>query len=144
LNDNDRLELRLIEAKNIRQIVPLLHQRNVALSLELLSERVTEMTAQGFQCLGAYRDGQLIAIAGFWVRTRYHTGKLIEPDGVFVDTEHRSDGIGEKMVMWICDFGRRQGCLESELHCYVDNAGAHKFWLNRGYKIIAFHFGKDI
>ncbi len=137
-------ELRLIEKETMQRIVPLLHRRNPALSPELLSERVAEMVVQGFQCLGAFEDDTLVAIAGFWIKTRYHTGKVIEPDGVFVEAPYRSQGIGAQMLAWIYQFAEQQGCLESELHCYTSNAAAHRFWMNQGYRIIAFHFAKDL
>jgi GNAT superfamily N-acetyltransferase len=123
-------------------IVPVLHQRNSALSHWLLSARVGEMVAQGFQCFGAYNEEALIAIAGFWIKTRYHTGKLIELDSVFVHPKHRSRGIGERLVARVLDYGKQQACLESELHCYVSNTEAHRFWMNQGFRIIAFHFQK--
>jgi GNAT superfamily N-acetyltransferase len=137
------IEVRLMQAAEIQSIVPLLHQRNPSLSLELLSARVAEMVAGGFQCFGAYHREKLIGIAGFWMRTRYHTGKVIEPDAVFVDADYRSRGIGARMCSRIIEYGEQQQCLESELHCYLSNTEAHQFWMNRGYRIIAFHFAKD-
>ena len=128
----------------MHSIVPLLQQRNPALSLQLLSARVAEMVAQGFQCFGAFQQGRLVAIAGFWIKTRYHTGRVIEPDAVFVEAGYRSRGLGERMTKCILEHGKQHECLESELHCYVANAAAHRFWINQGYRIIAFHFGKDL
>jgi GNAT superfamily N-acetyltransferase len=138
------IDFRLIQDVEIQSIVPLLHRRNPSLSLQLLSARVAEMGAGGFQCFGAYHGEKLIGIAGFWIRTRYHTGKVIEPDAVFVDENYRSRGIGARMCTRIIEYGRQQQCLESELHCYVSNTEAHQFWINRGYRIIAFHFAKDL
>jgi GNAT superfamily N-acetyltransferase len=138
------LEIELIETENIQRIVPLFHERNPALSSDLLALRVAEMASQGFQCFGAYLSTELIGIAGFWIRTRYHTGRVIEADGVFVRPPYRSRGIGEKMAQRVIDFGRKVGCLEGELHCYVSNTDAHRFWINQGYRIIAFHFGRNI
>jgi GNAT superfamily N-acetyltransferase len=140
----EKLELCLIPNDQMLSIVPLLRLRNAALSEQTLTERVAEMRGQGFQCLGAYHQGKLIGICGFWIKTRYHTGKLIEPDGVFVLDEYRSAGVGAKMMDWVYAYGKEQGCLESELHCYVTNSEAHRFWLNQGYKIVAFHFGKNL
>jgi GNAT superfamily N-acetyltransferase len=138
------LQIRKLLDSELKIIVPLLHQRNPALSLELLGTRVAEMGSQGFQCVAAFSQGRLIAMAGFWIKTRYHTGKLIEPDAVFVDSEFRSHGIGDQLMKWVYDYGRTQGCLGSELHCYTSNTSAHRFWLNQGFEIIAFHFGKNL
>jgi len=88
------VQIRLMLAVEIRSIVPLLHRRNPSLSPELLSARVAEMVAGGFQCFGAYHGEKLVGMAGFWMKTRYHTGKVIEPDAVFVEADYRSRGIG--------------------------------------------------
>jgi GNAT superfamily N-acetyltransferase len=138
------IEVRLIEPTSLQSIVPLLRQRNGALSLELLAARVAEMAVQGFQCFGAYHQERLIGIAGFWIKTRYHTGRVIEPDGVFVDAGCRSRGIGEMLATCIVEYGKQHECRESELHCYVSNTEAHRFWINQGYRIIALHFGRDL
>ena len=138
------IDVRLIERADMQRIVPLLHQRNSALSSQLLSARVEEMVAQGFQCFGAFQRDRLVAIAGFWIKTRYHTGRVIELDAVFVEATHRSRRLGERLVRCILEYGRRCDCLESELHCYTANSGAHRFWMNHGYRIIAFHFGRGL
>lgn len=138
------IEVRLIERTDMQRIVPLLQQRNCALSAQLLSERVAEMVVQGFQCFGAFQQDRLVGIAGFWIKTRYHTGRVIEPDAVFVAASYQSRGLGERMMRCVLEYGRQHECLESELHCYVSNAAAHRFWMNQGYRIIAFHFGKDL
>lgn len=144
MENEDVIDIRLIGRTDIQSIVALLNRRNPLLPLDLLSERVAEMASQGFQCFGAYQDGRLVGIAGFWIKTRYHTGRVIESDGVFVEMSHRSRGIGERMAMSILAYGKQHGCLEGELHCYLPNAEAHRFWLNRGYRIIAFHFGRTL
>jgi hypothetical protein len=138
------VEVRLIERAHIQSIVPLLHQRNSTLSLELLAARVAEMDSQGFQCFGAYQQEKLVGIAGFWIKTRYHTGRVIEPDAVFVEASYRSRGIGARMTACITDYGKQHQCLESELHCYVSNIAAHRFWISHGYRVIAFHVGKQL
>lgn len=144
MSDNEQVDLRQIAKESLQSIIPLLHRRNPALSQELLGERVGDMAKEGFRCVGAYHDTALVGIAGFWIKTRYHTGRVIEPDSVFVEAKYRGLGIGKRLMAWIYEFGREQECLESELHCYVSNSDAHRFWMGEGYKIIAFHFGKNL
>jgi GNAT superfamily N-acetyltransferase len=141
---SDPMIVRLIDKSQMLSIVPLLRKRNPQLSEQVLSERVVEMVSQNFQCSGCYLGDRLIAIAGFWIKTRYHTGKLIEPDNVFVEEEFRSQGIGEKLMAWVYNYGRELGCTSTELHCYTTNSRAHRFWFNQGYDIIAFHFSKNL
>jgi diamine N-acetyltransferase len=63
---------------------------------------------------------------------------------VFILPEYRGKGIGEKLMEWIYAYAKSRGCVASELNCYVTNNGGQKFWINEGYKILAFHFQKQL
>ena len=133
---------RLIPREDISSIIPLLRILNDALSEELLHERLDEMVAQGYECVGAYDEGRLIGISGLWTLTKYYVGRHIEPDNVVILPEYRGKAIGEQLMEWIYAYGRSKGCIASELNCYVTNSGGQKFWANEGYKVIGFHYQK--
>jgi GNAT superfamily N-acetyltransferase len=85
---------------------------------------------------------QLIGMSGLWLLNKYYVGKHIEPDNVMVLPEYRGNGIGEQLLEWITAYGKAQGCIASELNCYVNNSEGLKFWLNNGYKVLGFHCQK--
>jgi ribosomal protein S18 acetylase RimI-like enzyme len=74
--------------------------------------------------------------------TRFYCGKTIEPDNVIVDPEYQSKGIGEIMIDWVLEYGRKENCDVSELNAYVTNPGGQRFWMNQGFRILGFHFQK--
>jgi GNAT superfamily N-acetyltransferase len=100
------------------------------------------MRNHSYNCLGVFDGERLIAICGFWILVKYYVGKHIEPDNVLVLPEYRGRKIAEQMMDWINDYGKKHGCIASELNCYVSNSAGVKFWINQGYKIIGYHFQK--
>lgn len=138
------VDIRLIPRGSMHDIVPLLHILNPGITTETLHQRLDEMCTQGYQCAGAYEGDALIGCAGLWITTRYYVGRFIEPDNVLIHPGHQGRGIGDRLMQWIFEYGRQQGCVASELNCYVTNSRGHKFWMNHGYDIIAFHFQKHL
>jgi GNAT superfamily N-acetyltransferase len=134
----------LIQYSAIHTIIPLLQILNPALTADILRERLDEMLHRGYQCVGVYDGDRLVGISGLWILTKYYIGRHIEPDNVVIHPDYRNKGIGELMMEWIYNYGREQGCVASELNCYVSNSGGVKFWHNQGYKIIGFHFQKKL
>jgi GNAT superfamily N-acetyltransferase len=134
----------LIPKESIHTIIPLLQVLNPANETELLRLRLDEMLLRGYECVGVYDGDRLVGISGLWILTKYYIGRHIEPDNVVIHPDYRNKGIGELMMDWIYQYGREQGCVASELNCYVSNSGGVKFWHNQGYKIIGFHMQKRL
>jgi diamine N-acetyltransferase len=134
----------LIAPDKIYAIIPLLLQLNNKIDEETMRSRLSEMITQGYECVGVYDADKLIGISGLWILTKYYIGRHIEPDNVFILPEYRGKGIGEKLMEWIYAYAKSRGCVASELNCYVTNNGGQKFWINEGYKILAFHFQKQL
>jgi len=132
----------LIVKENILSIIPLLKILYPEVNEEVLALRLNEMILQGYQCLGIYENNNLIGTSGLWIKTKYYVGKHIEPDNVIVLPEYRNKGIGTSLMNWIYEYGRAQGCVASELNCYVSNDRGIKFWHGQGFNIIGCRFQK--
>jgi GNAT superfamily N-acetyltransferase len=105
----------------------------------LLETRLEEMVSQGYQCAGLYFDDQLIGICGLWIMTKFYVGKHIEPDNVFILPEYRRQGFGKQLLEWVYGCGKSQGCVASELNCYVTNEVGNAFWEQEGFAKIGYH-----
>ncbi|MBI1782176.1 MAG: GNAT family N-acetyltransferase [Sphingobacteriales bacterium] len=136
------IKFELLPRTEIKNIIPLLQVLDEKLSHELLEERLNEMFNRGYICLGVFDKNRLIGISGLWILTKYYVGRHIEPDDVVILPEYRGQGVGEKLMDWIYQFAKEQGCIASELNCYVGNSAGQKFWANEGYRIIGFHYQK--
>ncbi len=125
-------------------VVPLLQILNPKIEEAVLVQRLSEMCEQGYQCVGAYDNKKLVAICGLWIITKYYIGKHIEPDNMIISPEYRSKGLGKDMMKWVYEYGQSQGCVASELNCYLTNEAANRFWANEGYERIAYHYQKPL
>lgn len=132
----------LLSREKIADIIPLLQILDDTITEDVLKERLNEMFDRGYICLGVFDGNKLIGISGLWILTKYYVGRHIEPDDVVILPEYRGQGVGEKMMEWIYQFAKEQGCIASELNCYVGNSAGQKFWVNEGYRIIGFHYQK--
>ena len=102
------------------------------------------MVEQGYQCVGIYSGDKLIGICGLWILTKYYVGKHIEPDNVVILEEYRGNGLGKQLMAWIYDYAKAQGCIASELNCYLTNEKGQQFWEKEGYKKIGYHYQRAI
>ncbi|WP_315816890.1 GNAT family N-acetyltransferase [Paraflavitalea speifideaquila] len=137
-------QISLIPKDQLHSIIPFLRLLNNAITEDTLQERLADMMQRNYECAGVYDNDRLIGICGLWILNKYYVGKHIEPDNVMVLPEYRNKGVGEEMMAWVYEYGRSQGCIASELNCYVVNDKGIRFWLNQGYKIIGFHCQKQL
>ena len=107
-----------------------------------MTERLIEMFAQGYKCVGIFDEEKMVGVSGLWIITKYYIGKHIEPDNVIIHPKYQGRGIGKYLMQWTHEYARAQGCIASEFNCYVTNHIGQRFWANEGYKIIGFHYQK--
>ena len=138
------IEIKLIASNQIFSIIPLLQTLDSTIAESALKNRLTEMVEQGYQCVGIYSGDKLIGICGLWILTKYYVGKHIEPDNVVILEEYRGNGLGKQLMAWIYDYAKAQGCIASELNCYLTNEKGQQFWEKEGYKKIGYHYQRAI
>jgi GNAT superfamily N-acetyltransferase len=134
------VDIRLLQNGEISSIIPLLLQLNPALESTVLSQHLREMVEQGYCCAGVFDADVLVGICGFRIITKYYVGKHIEPDNMVIHSAHRGKGLGKHLLAWVCAYGKTQGCVASELNCYVTNTQGQAFWVAQGYRPIALHY----
>ena len=102
------------------------------------------MFQQHYECVGVFKEDRLIGVTGLWYQTRHYSGRSCEVDHVYIDEKYRSGGIGKQLFAFIEMHVKAKGCEAIELNTYVQNAASHKFYFNLGFKILGFHFLKEI
>lgn len=140
----DAIDIRLLPDEEIFSIIPLLRELNPEISEQTLQLRLREMVTQGYKCAGIYSERMLIGICGLWILTKYYVGKHVEPDNVFILPKFRSNGVGTKLMSWVYEYGKSQGCIASELNCYLSNSKGQIFWEKEGYQKIGYHYQKTL
>ncbi len=123
----------LLTEDELVTIYPLLAQLNPDISEESFLRLLPEVRAKGYRCIGAYDADKLVAIAGFRISARFWCGRYIDFDNVMVDEAYRNSGLGQRMVDWVEEEGRRAGCDNSLVEVYARSHGAHRFYMRKGY-----------
>ena len=136
------ISFKLLNESNKTDIIPFLSLLDQKIGEDILESRLIEMFTQGYRCVGIFDGEKIIGLSGLWMMTKYYVGKHIEPDNVIIHPDYRGSGVGDALMKWIFDYAISQGCIASELNCYVSNNAGQKFWINQGYNVIGFHYQK--
>lgn len=134
--------IRLLNTDELHTILPFLQILNENTTSDILESRLKEMESNSYRCVGVYDADKLIGISGLWILTKHYVGKHIEPDNVIIHPDYRNKKIGEQLFQWVFTYAQEQGCVASELNCYVQNHKGVRFWINQGYRIIGYHMQK--
>lgn len=114
------------------------------LSRPCLEARQQAMLAQGWRCLGAWRDAQLAGIAGYSLRTHFFSGPVLFVENVVLLPETRGQGIGRALMDWLEAYARSVGAGKVTLDAYQRNLPARRFYEALGYDPRGVHFVKDL
>ncbi len=135
----------LLDASHIPAIMPLVVELNKKDSFEVQQARLERMFGLNhYTCFGWFIDDELVGVSGGWVTERLYSGKQLELDHVVVNPKLRSNGIGGAFLTEIENWAKAHNCLTVELNTYVRNAASHKFYFDKGYQILGFHFQKKL
>jgi GNAT superfamily N-acetyltransferase len=91
-----------------------------------------------------FQDNELIGISSGWTTVRIYCGKQIELDNVIIDSTIQSKGYGKYFMEAISKWALKNNYKSIGLNTYVQNSRSHKFYFNKGFKILGFHFEKKI
>ncbi len=136
--------VQIIPEEKLGDIIPLLRLLNPGTDDAILSQRLNDMKAYNYHCIGVCDEQQLVGICGFWILCKHYIGKHIEPDNVVILPEYRNKQLGELMMQWIEEYAVKEGCVALELNCYIGNQKGLKFWFRRGYTMLGFHLRKNL
>lgn len=140
------ISIRELTKDEIRGIWPLIRQLNPNLAEQAFKDRLDRMLSEfGYRCAGAFDEtGEMVGLSGFWIMCRLWNGLNVDLDNVVVAEKARSLGVGKKLVAWIEDVARKEGCEMAVLDAFAVNSAAHRFYFREGYIIRGYHFTKDL
>lgn len=139
------IHFQIIQKEFISEIIPLIQEfTDNKFPNDILEIRFNDMFTQNYECIGVFKGDMLIGLCGLWFQTRHYSGKSCEPDHVYIQPEYQGLGLGNKMFDYVEKYCKEKGCESLELNTYVQNTSSHKFYYNLGYKILGYHFFKDL
>lgn len=139
------MQLKELTIANSNEIIRFTSLLNPSKSKKVLENTLQQMFQfDNYHCFGLYQDEKLVGISGAWLTVRFYSGKQLEIDHFVIKENIRSTGLGKTFVTKIENWAIKNDCKTVELNAYVQSDRAHKFYFKNGYKILGFHFQKEI
>lgn len=136
------LTLRELAPGEMKRLFPLIAAHNPGMTQAKFNAGLKEMLPLGYRALAAFDGKTIVAISGFWLRTRFWCGRQLDVDNFFVDEAYRSYGLGSRMIEWLEEEALREKCSLMVLDVYADNNLAQRFYHRMGFVITGYHFTK--
>lgn len=135
----------LTQEEDILATYPMLHQLYTELTYEQYKAYIQELLPLGYRRLIIKGDNEeLIASAGILVGVHFRYGKYLYVNDLITDENHRSLGLGTKLMDWIEEEGRNLGCNNIRLASNVNRTDAHRFYFRDEFKIHGYYFVKEL
>jgi GNAT superfamily N-acetyltransferase len=108
----------------------------------------TVQRPEGYRLVASFVDGddQAAAVAGFRVVHYIYWGDALYCDDLGTRPEHRGQGHAGKLLDWMIEEAMRLGCGQFHLDSGpgADREDAHRLYFNKGMRISAYHFSRQV
>lgn len=116
-----------------------MHELRPHLARESYVQRVRAMMASdGFRLAAVVVDGNVQAVAGYRLVSLLHCGRALVVDDLVTSERVRSAGHGKRLLDWLKERARAEGCAELSLVSRVTRERAHRFYFREGLGIERF------
>jgi GNAT superfamily N-acetyltransferase len=127
-------------AEEIARCFPVMLQLRPHLVEADFAARVRRMQREGFHLAFLDDAGAVRAVAGYRFYDKLHSGRNLYVDDLVTDSDDRSRGYGGKLLAWLTDEARANGCVQLELDSGVQRCDAHRFYFRERMHVSAYHF----
>ncbi len=103
-----------------------------------------EQQKEGFKIVILAAKDKVKAVSGFRILNNLNRGKFLYVDDLVTKPEDRSKGYGSILFDWLKKYANDNDCNQVVLDSGVQRFGAHKFYLEKGMKIVGHHFSMDL
>ncbi|PCJ43620.1 MAG: GNAT family N-acetyltransferase [SAR86 cluster bacterium] len=105
---------------------------------------VREMEKSDYNLLYIEEDSTVVAVAGYRIALNLFMGKHLYVDDLVTAGDKRSKGYGEKLISWLRDLAKEEGCSYLHLDSGTHRGRAHKFYFEQGFTIASYHFSEKL
>jgi GNAT superfamily N-acetyltransferase len=106
--------------------------------------QIRRQREQGYRLLALWRDGSVIACAGYRLGENLIRGRFLYVDDLVTRGDERSHGHGERLLLALADMARQWDCRALTLDTGLDNARGQRFYLRQGLDIVAFRLARPL
>ncbi len=136
------IRLRELTATEIPTIFALMNLNNPKITKTIFAKRLADMLPFGYHAVAAFDGERMVAVSGFWLRSRFWCGRQLDIDNFFVHPDYRSAGVGKRLVQWLEKRAIAEKCELIVLDTYADYFLAQRFYHREGFSATGTHFTK--
>ena len=138
----DKSRIRIARTKaEIKRCFPVMAELRPYLIEDEFVERIRRQQKQaGYEMAFLDDAGAVRAVAGFRVTECLWAGRFFYVDDLVTAAGARNRGWGQRMMDWLLQRAREEGCKEFQLDSGVQRFEAHGFYLKNRLHIVAYHF----
>jgi GNAT superfamily N-acetyltransferase len=103
-------------------------------------ERVRQQQRGGYVLAFLESAGEVRAVAGYRILESLFSARFMYVDDLITRDSDRSKGFGGKLLDWLMEQARWEGCENLELDSGVQRFDAHRFYFTKRMKISSYHF----
>ncbi|WP_223700913.1 GNAT family N-acetyltransferase [Sutcliffiella deserti] len=107
-------------------------------------EMYEKMEQEGYEIVGYYAEGKVVAVAGIIFLTNFYDGYHMYVYDLVTQRDARSKGYGDKLLSFIEELAKEKGCSTITLSSGTQRTEAHRFYQEKmGYDKTSFVFKKS-
>jgi GNAT superfamily N-acetyltransferase len=114
------------------------------LEAEGFVERVRQQQAGGYHLAALYAAGAARSVAGFRLLDTLAWGRIVYVEDLVTAPEARQQGYAGRLLAWVLEYARAQGCQKAHLDSGYQRHAAHRFYLGQGWTLSAHRFAQRL
>jgi GNAT superfamily N-acetyltransferase len=127
-----------------REAYPVMRELRPHLDEAAFLRLLAEMEPQGYRLFALRDHGDIVCLAGIGVLTNLYYGRHVWVYDLVTAAHARSQGHGARLLAFIEDLARDNGCLAVALSSGRTREDAHRFYEREGYERTSFVFLKHL
>jgi GNAT superfamily N-acetyltransferase len=144
--ENYQVMIQIAETEQqLKDCYPVMCQLRPHLQLDSFLKQVRQQDSQNYR-LAFIRDdnNKVVAVAGFRIATCLAWGDFLYVDDLVTDENERSKGYGKRLLDWLIDYAKQQGCQQLHLDSGVQRKDAHRFYEREGMSNMGHHYALQL
>ena len=132
------------DADAVRRCFPVFAVLRPHLSEAQFMEGVRVQASEGYRIVYIEQDGDIAAAAGFRIAHFLAWGRVLYIDDLITHPEKKKRGLGGRLLDWLVDEAKRQGCAQVDLDTGFARHDAHRLYLNKGFVLACHHMTRAL
>lgn len=130
--------------KEVMACYPVMQELRPLVEESQFLSRIRDQEKSGYKLVFVRDSDDVVAVAGFRVLESMSSGRFLYVDDLVTAAEHRSKGIGTKLLAWLKDQAAADNCSQLQLDSGLQRKATHRFYEREGVPLVGFHFACNL